>query len=228
MENSFSYTFNFHQLPKLFRKKSGGLFILEPPLGSGSLQVIHLARGLEAWFWNCSFNHEVELFGNDMPQSRNRYFTLLCFLDTHGFKLSHADTMLGENIRWNTAFLSNNCPYKMEISPKVYGRCVSISFSETWFSHNIAAEREHITDLHKKLTELKSNSRVGTLNDSEQRLVQELMSVSWKKWFGTFYIKSLVLRIVSDVLYRIMQRESFSINHLCLQKRVPEIEKYLQ
>jgi hypothetical protein len=227
MKNDFSNKYSIEDLIKLFRRKSADLFLIEPPVGNGSIQVFRLARGLEAWLWNCSFNYEIQLVGTPSPQARSRFFTLLCFLDTPGFRLSHSETLLKEDIHWNTAFLSSTCPYKMQISPNVYRRCLSISFSESWLRHTLLRTQESISGFRRKLSSLEKYSFVGTLKESERRMVKEVMDFSWKKWFGTFYIKSMVLKIVSDLLYRIKQRESFSINHLCLETRVPEIEKYI-
>jgi len=226
IQNNFQYQCTFERLPHLFIKSSPGLLILKPDIGKGSVQFFQLDRGLEARFWNCTFNAGVELYGDNGSNARSRYFTLLCFQDTNAFTLCHSNTFLHKKILWNTAFLSSNCSCKMQIAPGINSRCLSISFTETWFRQNLHESKAN--PMPQKLNELESMSLVGNLHKAEMKIVEELMDFSWKNSFGTFYIKSHVLKLISDVMYRVKQRESFSINHLCLQTRVPEIEKLLR
>ena len=49
------------------------------------------------------------------------------------------------------------------------------------------------------------------MNASEKKLVEELLNVSWKKSLGSFYIKSSILKIISDFFYKIKERKTFGL-----------------
>ena len=227
MEISHSVTsIPYEKLTDLFVKKSEGLYILQPSIGNGSVQIFPLARGLETRFWNCNFNQEIELYGNVSPDIKNRYFTLACFLDTSGLRIYSSETSLTQNFVWNTMFISAKSNYKMYIPPSTNGQCISISFTKTWLHQNILEPNAAFHHLKEQVKTIDSFSLLGEMNASQKKMVAELLNVSWKKSFGTFYIKSSILKIISDFLYKIKERDSAGINHLCLEKEVPELKKY--
>jgi len=50
-------------LTTFFDEKSDNLFLLKPSVGSGCVQRFELDRGLEARFWMCRFDEQMELIG---------------------------------------------------------------------------------------------------------------------------------------------------------------------
>ncbi len=216
----------YGELTNLFTRTPGGELLLEPSIGSGSVQVVNIARGIDARFWTYRINHEIELNGNETPVSKSRHFTLVCFLNTEGFKLFNSDASLNESIAWNTIFLSANSNYKINISPGAGGQCLSISFTETWLQQNVLETNDAFHHLGEKISNRKSFCLIGSMNFSERKMVEELLNFPWKKSFGSFYIRSLVLKIVSDFLYRIKEKDTPTINHLCLKIAVPGMERY--
>jgi len=215
----------YEQLTDLFIKKSEGLYILQPSIGNGSVEIFRLARGMEARFWNCNFNQEIELYCQVSPEIRNRYFTLVCFLDTSGLRIYSSDTSLTQNFVWNTMFISAKSNYKMYIPPSTNGQCISISFTKTWLHQNILEKNAAFHHLKEQVKTIDNFSLLGEMNASQKKMVAELLNASWKKSFGTFYIKSSVLKIISDFLYKIRERDSAGIHHLCLEKEVPQLRK---
>ena len=218
----------YEQLTNLFIKETDGMYVLEPSMGNGSVQIFHLSRGLEARFWNCRFNQEIELYGQMTPATKNRYFTLVCFLDTSGLRVYSSDTSLNQNFIWNTMFISAKSDYKIQISPFVNGQCISISFTKTWLHQNILEPNAAFDQLKQQVKTTDSFSLLGEMNASQKKVVAELLDFSWKKSLGTFYIKSSVLKIISDFLYKIKERDTANISHLCLEKEVPELKKYME
>ena len=218
----------YENLTNLFIKESEGMYVLKPNIGNGSVQIFHLSRGLEARFWNCNFNQEIELYGNMSPEIKNRYFTLVCFLDTTGLRIYSSDTSLNQNFIWNTMFISAKSNYKMYISPFINGQCISISFTKTWLDQNILEPNVAFHHLKQQVKAIDSFSLLGEMNASQKKVVAELLDFSWKKSLGTFYIKSSVLKIISDFLYKIKERDTPNIHHLCLEREVPELKKYME
>jgi AraC-like DNA-binding protein len=64
-----------------------------------------------------------------------------------------------------------------------------------------------------------------SMTTTEKKSIIELFDDSWKKSLGSFYIKTALLKIISDFFYRIKERESFSAN--TVDTVVIEVEKYL-
>ncbi len=81
--------------------------------------------------------------------------------------------------------------------------------------------------LKEKIYAAESFSLLDCMKSSEKKLVQELLDSSWKKSFGSFYIKSYVLKIISDFFCKIKDRETLSTNNHCLDASISEIEKHL-
>jgi len=57
-------------------------------------------------------------------------------------------------------------------------------------------------------------------------MVQELLNASWKKSFGSFYIKSSVLKIISNFFCKIKERKTFSLNDSYFDT-INKVEEYL-
>jgi len=215
-------------LTTFFDEKSDNLFLLKASVGSGCVQRFELDRGLEARFWMCRFDEQMELIGNVQPEYKSRYFTLICFEDPSDLRLCMSDSSLSENIFWDTIFLSANFRYGIIIPPNIETRCVSISFTNTWFRHNVLDCNHRFQPLKQQLEAIRSFSVLGRMSATEKKLIEDLLNTDWKKSFGTFYIKAAVVKILIDVLHRINERESLSINQVCLEKHIPELEKYIR
>jgi hypothetical protein len=115
----------------------------------------------------------------------------------------------------------------MLISPNINGQCLSISFATTWLRQNVLETNEDFENLKQDISTIESFSLLGKMKPSERKIVQELYEISWKKSFGNFFIKCTVLKIISDFLYRIKERETFTINNFCLKASLKGVEKYL-
>src|SRR4051794_34522179 len=57
-------------------------------------------------------------------------------------------------------------------------------------------------------------------------MVLELLNASWKKTFGSFYIKCSVLKIISDFFTKIKERKTVSLNDSCFDT-INKVEEYL-
>ncbi len=218
----------FDQLTNLFKTSSESISILKPCVGEGLVQICNLEEGLQARFWDCSFNQGIEMYSNQQTGVSKTNFTLAFFPDTKGFRFGNRDTPLKESTIWDTILISSNSNYKMHISSNIKALCISISFSKGWLVENVFEGNDAFKNLKEKMLMAESFSLLDSMNASEKKLVQELFDISWKKSLGSFYIKSCVLKIVCDFFHKIKGRETFSINNTpCLDSSIAEIEKTL-
>ncbi len=220
------YKLSFEELKQLFKRKSGEDLVLEPYVGKGVLQVFDLERGLQARVWDCYFNKEIDLVNNAETETGAAYFTLAFFPCTQGLCFSGGDTFLPENQVWDTLFTTSTCHYKIHLNSQSRGHCLSISFSRKWLDKNILENNEAFRSLKEKIDTTEPFLLPECMTLSEKKLIQELLEHSWEKSLGSFYIKSAVLKIISDFFYKIKDRETFNIsNHL--NSSISEVEKYL-
>jgi len=222
-----SYKISFDQLSNLFIRKSKCILALRPRVGEGFVQIFNLAKGLQARVWDCSFNQGIEMYSDASRGVENRYFTVAFLLNTKGFGFANRDTSLKENTICDTIFISDKSNYKMYIAPRIKRHCLSITFSKKWLSNNILEDNDSFSNLKEKICITESISMLDSMDASEKKIVQELLDLSWKKSLGSFYIKSCVLKIVSDFFYKIKERETFSINNFVLDTLITKVEKYL-
>ncbi len=222
-----SYKVPFEKLTGLFTTNSESFSVLEPSIGEGLLQIFKLAKGLQVGFWDCSFNHGIEMYSEARKGVDNTYFTLAFFLNTEGFQFGNKDTPLKESRIWDTLFISANSNCKMYISPKIKGQCLSINFSKKWLCENVFDGNDAFENLKEKIFKRECFSLFESMNASEKKLLEDLLDVSWKKSFGSFYIKSSVFKIISDFFHKIKERETLSTTKSYLDTAITEVEKYL-
>ena len=60
-----------------------------------------------------------------------------------------------------------------------------------------------------------------------EKLIEELMGITWQKTLGSFYIKSYVLKLLCDFIYRIKDRKNFDSNTKSVDASISEVEEYL-
>src|SRR5687768_1706648 len=97
----------FNKVIELFKKRSAHLFILNPQLGKGYVQIFDLEKGLQVRLWNCCFRKEMELYNDVNCSNEDAYFNLAFFLNTEGLLYFNGDTWLDANNVWDTIFISN-------------------------------------------------------------------------------------------------------------------------
>src|SRR5688572_13939087 len=107
---------SFSKVIDLFVKTSKNRYILPSSAGKGYVQIFKLEKGLQARFWDCSFNQEIEMYNEVGPEIENIYFTLAFFIDIQGLQFYYKGSFLPENSIWDTIFIPATTDYKMHIS----------------------------------------------------------------------------------------------------------------
>ncbi len=217
----------FHKLIDLFIQKSEHRFILDPLTGNGSVQIFEVERGLQARFWDCCFNQEIQTYSELASELDNSYFTLAFFLNMQGLQFTNRGTVLPENIIWDTVFISAVCDYKIHVALKTTVHCMSISFSKKWLNNNVFEDNEAFDKLKGQLNTIESCSILESMTSSEKKVIQELLEASWEKSFGSFYIKSAVLKIVCDFFYKLKAKQTFNKSNVSPGTSIVEVERYL-
>ena len=218
---------SFNELISLFVKQSEDTFVLDPAIGEGYVQIFDLEKGLQARFWDCCFKNETEIYNDGSSENEKIYFTLAFFLNMQGLEFTNSNPFSQGNIIWDTAFITPACTYKINIAPEVKAHCLNISFSKRWLTNNILGSNEAFNTLKEELEMPELFPLLHAMSGEEKSLILELFDSSWKKSFGSFYIKSSILNIISDFFYSIKERETFSTNSRCLTATIAEVEKYI-
>jgi AraC-like DNA-binding protein len=225
-DSSFS-TVSFNQLEDLFIKQSATAKVLDYPVGAGHVEVYTLAKGLQARFWNCEVNQQVELFGDESSRVNPAYFTLAFFLDTSRFRFANKSACLAENISWDTVFISDRSVCKLIIAPRMKVECLSISFSKQWLRTNVLEKTSGLEKIKETVYDSGVFSLLGSMTTTEKKLVTELLKVSGKGSLGSFSIKCGVLKIISDFFLKLKERDTLTVNYSCLEASIIRVEAYL-
>lgn len=199
----------FGRLSTLFEKISDVILMLKNPLGTGTVRVYKLARGLQVRIWDCSFSHQLMISGDDFKGTDPAYFTLALFANTKGLTLINRGSSLPKNIVWDTIFLSDRSNCQMEISPGNKAQCLSISFTHKWFCRNVLDKSNAVCNLKEKVYNSESFSLLGSMTAAEKKFVRQLLDISGKPALGTFYLRCQVLKIICDYLVRLRDRSYF-------------------
>lgn len=219
------YKSSFGELISLFRKSTDYHFTLKSDYGDGFVQIFNLEKGLQARIWDCCFKNPMELYNSTDSRAGDAYFTLAFFPVTKGLQFTGSGTHFSENTIWNTVLTSAISEYSIRLSPMVRGRCVSISFSKRWLQDNVSESDGGFKNIEEKLFTEESFLLFESMAESEKKLVEELLEISWKKSLGTFYIKSIVLKIISDFFSK--RKETYSGNKSHSVGSIAEVEKFL-
>lgn len=217
----------FDKLIHLFFKESGNQFSLDTNIGKGYLQIFDLEQGLQARLWDCSFEKVIEMYNDVDVTSENWYFSLAFFLKIHGLQFANKGSILEENTIWDTIFLSSISNYKIHIASKATISCLSVSFSKKWLNNNVLKSNKAFKNLKVHLDTTASFSLLESMSISEKGMIQELLDASWEKAFGSFYIKSVVLKIIYDFFSTLSEKQTFNTNDVLPCTAITEVEKYL-
>ena len=209
------------QLPTLF--VNGPLpFVLRPEAGEGSLSVFDLEEGLKLRSWYCRLRGEVELY--NISNKPNECFHLVFFLDPPGLQIE-ADRTIRRNSIWDTVFFSSGSTLSIAIPALTSIQCLSMSFSKGWINHNLLRGNHHVRSTLKKLFSDRAFSMLECMNLEEKKNVVELSGMATINDVASFYIKSTVLKIISDFFLKMS--EDKVLDSMVISEPIDEIEKYL-
>ena len=216
---------SFNKLIDCFIRRSENKFVLAPAVGKGVVQSFVLEKGLQAMFWDCSFNEELILDGYSGCLIENTYFTLAFFPSLDGLTFDYGNLFLKENIIWDSVFISTESNFKIHIAPGTRVHCLSISFSRRWLNRNLLMNNAELEALTKKINSTDALLLLQSMTATDKKFIEEVFDASWKKMLGSFFIKSAVLKIVWDFFLKLNQ-EHCNAQTPCISTAVAQIEKY--
>jgi AraC-like DNA-binding protein len=220
-----TYKVPFDAYGTLFENESDSLLRSRPCTGSGSVKISNIEKGLQVLMYDCTFREALELQGNRRPVSKGPYFTLAFFMDVQHLQFGCDELLFEKNAVWDVVFISSVSGFRMYVPPLTRVQCLSINFSQRWLQHNIP-DNEGYTDLMDKMKDSETFLLLGYMSASEKERVPELIRSSSKP-YGSFYIKSCVLELVSDFLINIRERENVKHHFNNLDALLAETEKSL-
>jgi AraC-like DNA-binding protein len=167
------------------------------------------------------------MFGNTNSEGENKYFTLVFFPKTEGLKLCDSSGFFHQSTVWDTVFTSAASDLRIALSPKARGYCISIDLSTKWLHNNLFAGSESFKLLQERLNAKETFLLLECMTSAEKKAIQELLSDTWQKPMGTFYLKSSVLKIVYDFFHKINVEDSLRISSIHLDAIIKEVENHL-
>ena len=119
----------------------------------------------------------------------------------------------------------------MYVPPNTRIYCLTVSFSKEWLTRNVLVCKESFENLRQKIDSSERFTMFEYMTASERRLARALVDEALEKPVSSFYIKSGVLKIISDFFDAIKERESVCFDNMStnnmLDAVLAETEKLL-
>lgn len=223
MNYSVDHTISFEKLTNIFTEKGDNLFILRPEIGTGTLSIFNLEKGLRARFWNCEFDKAVQIHngnGHGKP-----YFNLAFFSKCDNLQLESGHKHFKGVPVWDTVFISSSTIFNIHIQPVARVQCLGISFSCEWIVNNLLNTSQAFLYFEKKLKDLNAEPLLGSMTVEDKKRVADLVIGCSKKQLELFHIKSAVLKITSDFFKKVQSQELVSLQN-CAEQHTLDIRNF--
>src|SRR5215218_2369063 len=221
-----NYKIRFNELATCFINDEEKKLVLKPQVGNGSLHIVNLEHGLQARLWDCRFNKSMEL-SNDMG-TNNPYFNLAFFSKSEGLQLANENKVYNERPTWDTVLISSTTNFKIFVKPAARVQCLSISFSKRWLNDNFLNTAKMVCKFKKILAIVQSCSLMQFMTIAEKKRIVDLIASTPKKFGGSFFVKSAILKIVSDFFLKIQTQKIPGPNNCPKQKTLADIKDLVE
>jgi AraC-like DNA-binding protein len=201
-------------------------FVLNPSIGEGRAQRFGLEEGLEAWVLDCSLKRGIEIEKYLIKTNHETCFTVTYFLQVYDTKLSIGRDNCQIEIHQDRLLLSQLQDESVWLAPMSRLRCLCISFSKSWLS-NIAKDNPKLHKIYESICATENILISDAMTSAEKEQICELFNLSKQKQFGTFYVRTAVLKIMIDFL-RNLGAERFTKINTTIRGTIDEIKNYLR
>ena len=193
---TLSYIISFTGLHEVFQQTSEQEFAVARTYGA---EMYPIEDGLTAHLWDVRFWKDAEIFST--PEVSDSKYTVAFFPDARELRLWHDGCWLKKNPSWNMMFAKTS-NLRIYLSAAIRYRCLLINFTKAWICESVARTTDHLlcnegpADFNNE-TELQNS-----MNAHEMKTVLEIFENSCRRLLGGLYIKSLVLKLISDYFIR--------------------------
>lgn len=178
-------------------------------LGSGTLQVITLDKGLYVRIWDCTFNHKIRLSRLADRAPTTEFLTLVYYLTPEAVTFENRnDKDIRVNKLWNTVFLSNNAEFNLDIHGGVPIKCFSICFTPEWIQSRVVSNGNIKEFIDKILKAPSSAFFFESYNALEEKMIHDIYASLDARHFGSLFIKSRVWTIINEFITKAAERRS--------------------
>jgi AraC-like DNA-binding protein len=196
-------------------------------VANGAIRTFKLEKGLQATMWDCTLTKGVEMFCNTSNGTANTYFTIAFFLNMNGLQFANSNLPFHEEFIWDTLFISSNSCLRMYVPPMTGIHCLTVSFSKKWFYTNILESDEALDHLRSKIDTSEKLTLLEYMHSLEKESITALICDSLQKPLGSFYIRSGVLKVISDFFDKVKRRGTHRTANNRLNSLLIETEKLL-
>ena len=201
-------------------------FVLNPSIGDGSVQRFGLEEGLEVWVLNCSLKKEVEIQQYLLKTEHETCFTVTYFLEVNDIKISIGLENSQVGIHQDRLLLSQLQDQSLWLAPMSRMRCLCISFSKSWLA-NISKDNPKLHKIYESICATENIFISDAMTSAEKEQIEELFNLSKENQFGTFYVRTAVLKIMIDFL-RDLDVERFVKVNTTIRSTIDEAKNYLR
>jgi AraC-like DNA-binding protein len=215
---------SFDKLSSLFTRISDNRLLLHTHVGEGSIQYFKPEEGLQVNVWNCLFSEGIELYNSGRLENKQRFFTLAYIPDRNGLDFFHKSSLFEKTIPWNSLFfVSTVSDFKIAIAPATRYRCITVSFSGDWLLRVLQTNHT----LQDTISRIEKLETLQNITQEEKKVLEELFhGVVPQQYITSFHIKTAVLKLMCDFLYRIKGEQPPEENS-GIHGTLDKVEQYL-
>jgi AraC-like DNA-binding protein/FixJ family two-component response regulator len=214
---------SFDKLSSLFTRTSDNRLLLHTHVGEGSIQYFKPEKGLQVNVWNCLFSKGIELYNSGRLENKQQFFTLAYIPDRTGLEIFHKSSLFEKSIPWNSLFVSTVSDFRLVIAPATRYRCITVSFSGDWLLRVLQTSQT----LQDTIGRVEKLEKLQNITQEERKVLEELLhGVVSQQYITSFHIKTVVLKLMCDFLYRI-KGEQPSEENSGIRGTLDKVEQYL-
>lgn len=201
---------SFFDLIRAFGEPTGESEIqLDKKVGDGSIKALDIEDGLQIRIWDCMFNTELNILRKTNDNPSDKTFTLVYYLTPGSFSLQSLTGNGTINSLWDTAFMTSDAEFSVQIMPGRPMQCLSLNFTPEWLQQNIFIDIDfHDHFFQQQVFDTKPFVVFESLNNNEKMVISNLFQNKYHQSFGKFFFRSKALNLLTEFFLKMHCRIS--------------------
>src|SRR5688572_12953882 len=215
--------YTFYELKDLLGIRPNSRSVVHSELVKGDVTSYYIECGLHASLWNCHIIDDIT-FSNVGEYKHNPYLTFAYFQDPGVIKLINCITQTEYTTVWDYILFSDTADYLLKIPADTAVRCVIVNVSRKWLCHELNGN-VRLSKLKQEICETPKLFLLGVISNAEKDNINTLLQMSVEEELRPFYIKSEVLKLLTDLIHHLSDQNSQDMNNSF--QNLASVEEYL-
>jgi AraC-like DNA-binding protein len=190
----------------------------------GTVCSYSLEGGLQTSIWNCYIKEDMTLSNDHDGNQNTPYITFAYFADTSLIKLVNCQTQTEYTGLWEYLLFSDSADYLLKIPAGTSVRCFVVNISRKWLCHELN-DNKQLQKIRDKVCAIQRLFFMGATTNAEKNSIKRLFEIPIEEELQPFYLKSEVLKIITDLFYDLNDKNTLDIDSA--SRNLTGVEEYL-